>query len=236
MKVEIWSDVVCPWCHVGKRRLEEALSRFPHRDEVEVEWKSFELDPGAQAASHDESPDHATRLARKYGTTPAAAQQMIDRITATGAEVGLDIHFERAVQANTFAAHQVIHLGAAHGVQHAVKERLLLAYFTQGEDLNDTDTLARLGAEAGLDPDEVRAALADQRYSAAVRSDGAEARMLGISGVPFFVVDRTYGVSGAQPPEHLLAMLEQAWAAGHPLTMVGTTATADACGPEGCRV
>ncbi|MCW2611461.1 MAG: oxidoreductase [Cryptosporangiaceae bacterium] len=239
MRVEIWSDVVCPWCYIGKRRFEAALDQFPQRDQLEIEWKSFELDPGAESATTPaEAGDsgYAERLASKYGTTPRAAQQMLDQMTETAATVGLDFHFERAVHANTFDAHQVIHLGLERGVQNAVKERLLRAYFTEGALVGDRETLARLGAEAGLDADEVRTALDEQRYAAAVRADEADAARLGISGVPFFVVDRKYGVNGAQPAEQILELLQRAWSEAHPLTVIGTGDTGQACGPDGCPV
>lgn len=244
MKVEIWSDVVCPWCHVGKRRFEAALDRFDHRDQLEVQWKSFELDPGARSQGPDgsgsEDGDYADRLARKYGTSRDGAQQMIDSMTQAAAAVGLDFRFDKAVRANTFAAHQVIHLAGERGVQDAVKERLLLAYFTEGEPVGDPDALARLGAQAGLDTDEVRLALDEQRYAAAVREDEAEASRLGISAVPFFVVDRKYGIAGAQPPEAILEVLQQAWQQAHPLTVVGAgsgeSGPEAACGPDGCAV
>jgi predicted DsbA family dithiol-disulfide isomerase len=238
VKVEIWSDVVCPWCYVGKRRFEAALSRFGHREEVEVEWRSFELDPGARSASSGEAgPDYADRLAKKYSTTRTGAQNMIDSMVQAGATDGLDLRFDLAVRANTFDAHQVIHLAAVHGLQDQVKERLLLAYFTQGEPVGDRATLVRLAAETGLDPAEVDAALEGQEYADAVRADEAEAASLGISGVPFFVVDRKYGVSGAQPADALLQVLERAWAESRPtLTMVGAETAADACGPDGCAI
>ena len=152
------------------------------------------------------------RLAEKYGTDLAAAQQMIDTMTAQAAAEGLDFRFDRAVRANTFDAHQVIHLAGLRGVQDAVKERLLRAYFTEGEAVGDRDTLVRLAAEAGLDAEEVRAVLDERRYASDVRSDEAEAAAIGIRGVPFFVVDRKYGVSGAQPADVLLQVLQQAWA------------------------
>ncbi|MDQ1677794.1 MAG: hypothetical protein QOC93_2938 [Actinomycetota bacterium] len=239
MRVEIWSDVVCPWCYIGKRRFEAALDQFPQRDQLVIEWKSFELDPGAESATTPaEAGDsgYAERLASKYGTTARAAQQMLDQMTETAATVGLDFHFERAVHANTFDAHQVIHLGLERGVQNAVKERLLRAYFTEGALVGDRETLARLGAEAGLDADEVRTALDEQRYAAAVRADEADAARLGISGVPFFVVDRKYGVNGAQPAEQILELLQRAWSEAHPLTVIGTGDTGQACGPDGCPV
>jgi predicted DsbA family dithiol-disulfide isomerase len=211
MKVEIWSDLVCPWCYIGKRRFEAALARFDHRDEVSLEWKSFELDPGRPAGG---SSTLAELLAGKYGHSLAQAQQMLDSTTATAAADGLAYHFDRAIPANTFNAHQVIHLAAARGLQAEAEERLLAGYFTEGADVDDVETLAALGAEIGLDGDEVRAALAEQRYADAVRADEAEASGLGISAVPFFVFDRTYGVSGAQSPDAILEVLRQAWSEG----------------------
>ncbi len=237
MRVEIWSDVVCPWCHIGKRRLEAALAEFAHRDHVEVQWRSFELDPSAASATGGGQvgeADYADRLAAKYGTSRAGAQQMIDAMTATATVEGLEFRFDRAVKANTFDAHQVIHLAAERGVQDAVKERLLRAYFTEGEAVGDRAVLARLAGDAGLDSDEVRGVLTQQRYADAVRADEAEASALGISGVPFFVVDRTYGLSGAQPSEQILAVLQRSWSGSHPLTLVAANDSAAACGPDGC--
>ena len=235
MKVEIWSDIACPWCYVGKRRFEAALAQFPHRDQVEVRWRSFELDPGAVSAATAEESAYVDRLARKYGMSLPQSQQMLDSMTATASVAGLDFHFERAVAANTFDAHQVIHLAAEHGLQDAMKERLLRAHFTEGLPVGDRDTLVRLAAEVGVDAGETTRALESQAHAAAVRADEEEAGSLGISGVPFFVVDRTYGVSGAQPAEQLLSVLERAWAESHPLTMVGG-ADDTACGPDGCAV
>jgi predicted DsbA family dithiol-disulfide isomerase len=239
VKVEIWSDVVCPWCYIGKRRFEAALGEFAHRDDVEVEWKAFELDPAAASAAAHEG-DYAGRLARKYGMDVAQAQQMLDSMTEAAAAEGLDFHFERAVRANTVDAHQVIHLAGLRGVQDAVKERLLRGYFTEGEVVADRETLVRLGVEAGLDAAEVRSALEEQTYLPNVRHDEQEAAAFGISGVPFFVIDRKYGVSGAQPPAALLQVLEQAWAESHPiatlLTVGGDGSGGDACGPDGCPV
>lgn len=212
MNVEIWSDVVCPWCYIGKRRFEAALERFEDRDGVTVQWRSFELDPGRPATTDATLVD---LLASKYGRTRAEAQQMLDSTTATAAADGLTYHFDKAIPANTFNAHQVIHLAAAHGLQGSAEERLLAAYFTEGANVDDAETLAALGAEIGLDRDEVRSALAEQRYAEAVRSDEAEAVALGISAVPFFVFDRKYGVSGAQPADALLDVLHRAWSDGH---------------------
>jgi predicted DsbA family dithiol-disulfide isomerase len=237
MKVEIWSDVVCPWCYIGKRRFEAALAQFPHRDQVEVEWKAFELDPTATSAAAEEPAgerEYATRLAAKYGTDVDSAQQMIDTMTAQAAAEGLVFRFDRAVRANTVDAHQVIHLAGLRGVQDAVKERLLKGYFTEGEAVGDCDTLVRLAVQAGLDADEVRAALDEGRYVRAVRADEREAQAIGIHGVPFFVVDRRYGVSGAQPADVLRQVLDKAWGERSPLIMADSGA--DACGPDGCAV
>jgi predicted DsbA family dithiol-disulfide isomerase len=227
MKVEIWSDVVCPWCYIGKRRFEQALARFPHP--VEVEWKSFELDPHAVAAT---AGSYAERLAAKYGRTVPQAQQMLDDMTETAAAEGLDFHFDKAQAGSTFDAHRLLHLARERGVQDAVKERLVRAYFTEGVAVHDHEALVEVVAEAGLDAAEARAVLAGDRYAAEVRHDVAEAGELGISGVPFFVIDRRYGVSGAQSPDALLAALQQAWQSQSPLTLVqgdGVACEGDAC-------
>jgi predicted DsbA family dithiol-disulfide isomerase len=238
VKVEIWSDVVCPWCYIGKRRFESALDHFAHRDDVEVVWRSFELDPSAPATG---KPGGSTeRLATKYGTTVEAARQMQQRVTDAAAGEGLDFNIDVAVPANTVDAHRVIHLAEREGLQAEMKERLLKAHFVDGEAVGETDTLVRLATEVGLDADAVGSLLDTDDLTDAVRADEAEARALGISGVPFFVIDRRYGVSGAQPSEHLLQALETAWADSHPLAMVNagaaTDANADVCGPDGCAI
>ena len=218
VKVEIWSDVVCLWCYLGKRRFEDALSRFPHAAQVQVEWRAFELDPSASSSPADEAQrgGHDARLAAKLGTSVERAHEMNAAVTATAAGEGLDYRFDLVLPANTLDAHQVVHLAGERGVQDAVAERLMRAYFTEGEALGDREALVRLGAEAGLDADEVRAVLAEGRFVDAVRADEAEAAALGARGVPFFVVDRRYGVSGAQPAEQLLAVLERAWSEAQP--------------------
>lgn len=212
MRVDIWSDVVCPWCSIGRARFARALEAFEHRDEVEVVWRSFELDPSAPPSGEAAGPGgYAARLAAKYGTSVAEAEARIERITDVGAAEGLDLRFDRMRRGNTFDAHRVLHLAADRGVQEAVKERLDRATFSEGLPVSDHEALAAVAAEAGLDADEVRLVLASDRYADAVRADEAEARSLGIRGVPFFVVDGRYGVSGAQPQDVLLDVLEQAW-------------------------
>jgi len=233
VKVEIWSDVVCPWCYVGKRRFEAALARFEHRDQVEVVWRAFELDPSAPAARDG---DYVERLAAKYRVSGAEAQAMIDRMVDAGARDGLDMRFDRARPGNTFPAHRLLHLGLDRGVQDELKERLLAATFTEGAAIGDVDVLAGLAAEVGLDPAEVRAVLDGDAYAADVRADERQAAALGITAVPFFVVDGTYGVPGAQPPDVLLGVLEQAWAESHPLSLVATGGDAAGCTGDACDV
>ncbi|MGO8873178.1 MAG: DsbA family oxidoreductase [Acidimicrobiales bacterium] len=223
MKVEIWSDVVCPWCYVGKRQFEEALARFGHADEVDVEWRSFELDPTSPARV-GMSMDRI--LERKYGMTPEQARKANQRMTMLAAGVGLEYHLDRVQPGNTFDAHRLIHLAAGHGLGDAMKERLLAAYFTEGRSVGDRASLIDLAAEVGLDPVEVAAVLAADDFAGAVREDEARAVALGVSGVPFFVIDSALGVPGAQPPEVLLGALERAWSASHP-------STADDPGPAG---
>ncbi|MFA9430646.1 DsbA family oxidoreductase [Egicoccus sp. AB-alg2] len=224
MQVEVWSDVACPWCAVGKRRLEAALARFEHRDEVDVRWRSFELDPAAPPVRDG---DYARRLADKYGSSLDAARAMIDRMTATAAADGWRFRFDRIRPGNTFDAHRLLHLAAERGVQDAVKEALLSAYLEDGVAIGDHDALAAVAAAAGLEPGEVGDVLAGDRYAAEVRADEQQAHAFGITGVPFFVLDRRYGVSGAQPADVLLQALRQAWSERTPLAMVGVDAPRD---------
>jgi predicted DsbA family dithiol-disulfide isomerase len=232
MKIEIWSDVVCPWCYIGKRRFESALARFEHRDQVEIVWRSFELDPNAprqQEGPQDEM------LAKKYGVSLSQARGMIERVTTLAAQEGLDYHLDGAQRGNTFDAHRLLHLAAAHGRQGELKERLLRAYFTEARPISDAETLVALGAEGGLPADEVHTMLSSDSYAAAVRADQRRAAAFGIQGVPFFVIDEQFGVSGAQESDVLLAALEQAWAKSHPLTLIGADgAEVDLCVDESC--
>jgi predicted DsbA family dithiol-disulfide isomerase len=227
--VEIWSDIACPWCYVGKRRFEAALAAFEHRDDVTVTWRSFELDPSAPA---DRGVDAATHLADKYGTSREQAVAMNEKMTSTAAGEGLDFHFERVRGGNMFDAHRLVHLAKAHGLHDAMKERLMRAYLTEGELMSDHAVLQRLAAEVGLPEDEVRDLLATDRFADAVRDDERTASALGIHAVPFFVVDRRVGASGAQPPEVLGELLRRAWADSQPAIPV--VAAGDTCGVDGC--
>ncbi len=210
MKVEIWSDVACPWCYIGKRRFDVALARFEHHEAVDVRWRSFELDPSAPAVRYE---PYLDRLAAKYRMTLPEADAMIDRMIEAGAQNGVVLRFDKAKPGNTFDAHRLLHLAAEHGVQHDLKERLLKATFTRGAEIADVDVLVALAVEAGLDAGEARRVLEGDAFAAEVRADERRAAELDIRSVPYFVVNGTFGVSGAQPPDMLLQVLEEAWAA-----------------------
>jgi len=236
LKVEIWSDVVCPWCYIGKRRFEAALARFAHRDDVDVVWRSFELDPSAPALR---DVDNAERLAAKYGMSRQQAVETQNRLTQTAAAEGLTFRFDVSKSGNTFNAHRLLHLASERGLQDELKERLMRAYFSEAEPIGDNDALVRLAAEVGIPSAEARAVLSSDTYSADVRAEEREASELGINGVPFFVIDRRYGVSGAQSPDVLLQALDQAWADAHPslvLTPVGVAASDAACTDDTCAL
>ena len=232
MKVEIWSDIACPWCYVGKRRFERALEQFEHRDELEIVWRSFELDP---AAPRQHAEPQAELLARKYGMPLAQAEAMNARMTAEAAKEGLAFRMERVRVGNTFDAHRLIHLAATAGRREAMVERLFAAYLGEGEALGDVETLVRLAGGAGLDEAAAREALLGGAFADAVRADEARARAFGISGVPFFAIDERYGVSGAQPPEAILAALEQAWTESRQL-LVPLAAPGAGCDDGSCAV
>ncbi len=228
MNVEIWSDIACPWCYVGKRRFEAALAAFEHREHVHVTWRSFELD---RHAPHERPEGGARHLADKYGTSLEQAHAMQENMTRVAAGEGLDFRFDRLRPGTTFDGHRVLHLARPHGLQDALKERLLRAYLTEGQLIGDHAVLERLAIEVGLPPDEVREVLVTDQYAGAVRDDERTASSLGISGVPFFVVDRAYGASGAKPAALLTELLRKAWGERSPLAVVAEGAT---CGPDGC--
>lgn len=234
MKVDIWSDVVCPWCYIGKRRFEAALARFPHRSEIELTWRSFELDPSAPP-----SPEHPGRyvehLAGKYGVTTDRAQMMIDRVVSVAAEEGLDYRFDIARRGNTFDAHRLLHLALRKGVQDQLKERLDHATFTEGLPVSDHQALTEVATEVGLDEIEVKEVLSSDMYADDVRADEAQARNYGISAVPFFVIDSKYGIAGAQDAEVIAATLERAWGERSPLSVVGD-GTGDGCADDSCEI
>ncbi|MGW5239523.1 DsbA family oxidoreductase [Monashia sp. NPDC004114] len=237
MKVEIWSDIACPWCYIGKRRFESALAQFAHRDDVEVHWRSYQLDPTL--------PDHhdgteLDYLVDRKGMSRGQVRQMFDQVTAIAADEGLAYDFDSVVVANSFPGHELLHLAKAHALGDAVKEALLSAHFEHGEDIGDREVLVRIGTEAGLDPEEIVHALSEHSYRGAVVADIQAAQQIGIRGVPFFVLDDTYGISGAQPAELFGQALDQVWRETHPLVMLdasaGSAAGDAACGPDGCAI
>jgi predicted DsbA family dithiol-disulfide isomerase len=231
MKVEIWSDVVCPFCYIGKRKFENALAQFGPRGEVQVEWKSFQLTPDFVPTPGESI---HTSLAKKKGVPEAEGRRMNDYMTQAAKEVGLDYQFDKAIPANTFLAHQLIHFAAHNGQQGAMKERLFAAYYLEGQNLNDVDTLVKLAAEIGLDADAARQALAAGTYANEVRRDEYEAQQIGVRGVPFFVFDDKYAVSGAQPSEVFAEVLDKVWEEAHPKTQPVLLTDGPTCGPDGC--
>jgi len=245
LTVEVWSDVVCPWCYIGKRRLEAAAGQSGVQ--VRVVWRSFQLDPSApRAGEPGHGGDVASYLGQKYGGGREAGLAMNARVSEVAAGDGLDFHLDKAVRGSTADAHRLIHLAStleadgATGLQDRVKERLLRAYFTEGHDVSDPDVLRTLAAEAGLPAQQVDDVLTSSAFARDVVADQAQAQAYGATGVPFTVVDGRYGVSGAQPVEVFAEALRRAAADRVPtLTTVGDTtvdSAGEACGPDGCAV
>jgi predicted DsbA family dithiol-disulfide isomerase len=208
MQVEIWSDVVCPWCYLGKKRFEQALADFEHRDQVQVVYRSFELDP---TAPHGVTTPTVERLAEKYGMSPSEADQAQRQMEERAAADGVTFRMAGLRSGNTRDAHRLLQLAKEAGLQGQLMERLQRAYFTDQESIFDHATLTRLATEAGLDPGDVAAVLASDRYTDHVETDERMAEALGATGVPLFVIDRKYGISGAQPPETIASVLKQVW-------------------------
>jgi len=231
VQIEVFSDVVCPWCYIGKRRLEEALSTFDHADQVSVTYRSFQLDPTSPTTS--ELPLEQM-LADKYGRSLAQARQMNDRVAGIAATVGLDFQLQKAHPANTFRAHRLLHFAATKGVGSELTERFMRGYFTDGVRIGDRDELLRLAVEAGLDENEAAAVLDSDAFDAEVRADIALAQAFGATGVPFFVFDRKYAVSGAQETALFTEVLDKAWADAQPLTVVGGAGVV--CEDDSCAV
>src|SRR3954453_20009682 len=241
MQVEVWSDVVCPWCYIGKRRLESALEQLPHRDQVEVVWRSFQLDPSVpEGETHPTLP----ALAAKYGASVDDMRANMSRVEELAAAEGLDYHLADGISGNTLLAHELLPLAAENGKRNELKERLLHAYFEEGRSVFDVESLVPFAVEVGLDEAEAPETPAARRFLSAVRQDGATAQALGATGVPFFVVDRKYGAAGAQPAELLLQILERAGAEANPQVIelarssngTSTVPAADGCTDGSCAV
>jgi predicted DsbA family dithiol-disulfide isomerase len=229
MRIEIWSDVVCPWCYIGKRRLEAALAEFPHADDVELVWRSFQLDPSAPDTPVETVAEH---LGRKYGGGADGGRQMIDRVEAVAAEEGMIWRHHESLRVGTVDAHRLLH--AAGDLRGELKEALLRAYFVEAQNVADHETLTRIATGVGLDEVAVKEVLATDRYADEVEADLRQAVAYGATGVPFFVIDQKYGISGAQPVDTFRQVLDRAWSDAHPaIEVVGG---ADACGPDGCAI
>ncbi|MBP6313211.1 MAG: DsbA family oxidoreductase [Flavobacteriales bacterium] len=208
MKVEIWSDVVCPFCYIGKREFEKALLQFEHRAEVEIIWKSFELDPNAPVNNDKDLYD---LLSAKYGRSREETLTNVRSVVERADSVGLAFEMDRAIATNSFDAHRLLQYAKSIGKGDAMKERLLKAYFMEGAHIGDHEQLLDLALEIGIDRETVMDLLASAAFTEEVRNDETEAQQLGIRGVPFFVVDRRYGISGAQSNEHFAEVLNKAW-------------------------
>lgn len=208
MKVEIWSDIMCPFCYMGKRKFENALQQFAHKNEIEIKWRSFQLDP--QLRNENGTNIHQY-LAERKNLSVEKARNMNAQVTVIAKEVGLNFEMDKAVPANTFDAHRLTHLAGDHNLQDAAEERIFSAYFTEGKDIADSETLIQLGNEIGLSKDAVKRMLDSDVYANEVRADESEAQQLNIRGVPFFVIDRKYAVSGAQSSEVFLQALQTGW-------------------------
>jgi predicted DsbA family dithiol-disulfide isomerase len=225
MKVDIWSDIRCPFCYIGKRKFETALAKFPQKDKVEVEWHSYELDPGLKTQSRTLVYDY---LAKRKGISRESSIQLHRQLTETASDVGLTYNFDTTVVANSFDAHRLIQLAKINGLGDAAEERLFKAYYTEGKDISDHLTLIILGDEIGLNGKLVKQMLDGDDLADEVRYDQHQAKELGIQGVPFFVINERYGVSGAQQPEVFLETLEKAWQEYEKEKPEVATATTDA--------
>ncbi|MCW5922151.1 MAG: DsbA family oxidoreductase [Saprospiraceae bacterium] len=209
MKVEIWSDVMCPFCYIGKRKFEEALSQFPHREKVEVVWKSFQLDPDLVT---DTTKSVRQSLAESKGWSLEKTDEAMSYVVDMAKTVGLTYQFDKAVVANSFDAHRFSHLAKKHGLQDKAEERLFAAYFLEGKNTADHQTLIQIGTEIGLDSSEVKLALANNEYADEVNKDIDDAHQIGVTGVPFFLFNRKYAVTGARDSKVYLNALEKIFA------------------------
>ena len=224
MRVDIWSDVMCPFCYIGKRKFEAALADFAHKDDVEVVWHSFQLSPDLTKEPRESVFSY---LSRTKGMPESQARQMTEHVAGMAREVGLDFQFDKTVNVNSFDAHRLSHLAAQHGAQDAVEEQLFKAYFVDGLNIADPKTLLKIGTEAGLSTKEIEEMLASDAYTEAVQADIQMASRIGVRGVPFFVLDNKYAVSGAQPAQTFLAALTQAYDEHAPALVV--SADSEAC-------
>jgi predicted DsbA family dithiol-disulfide isomerase len=234
MKIEVWSDIACPWCYIGKHRLDAALSSFEHADEVEVIWRSYQLDPDAPRVS-DLNLNDISSIKHGFPLEQAVARN--DQLRQMGAKEGLTYRFDIARYGNSFDAHRLIHLARKYGLQSAVEDRLFAAYFGEGKALGDHETLLALAVEAGLPEAEVRDVLASDAFADQVRADTEEARRLNVRGVPFLVIDEKYGLPGAQQVKVIGDALRQVWTEAHPIRTLAIAADSDGyCEGDECKL
>ena len=233
MKVEIWSDYQCPFCYIGKRRFEKALQQFTHGNQVEVEFKSFELDPNAE---RDVKMSQTEMLMKKYNMSAEQVKASNDNLAEQAEAEGLDFHLDKTVLTNTFDAHRLMQYATSKGKGKEMNERLFFAHFTESKHLGDREMLVTLAEEVGLDKKETAEMLESNLYTAEVRTDEQEGSLLGVKGVPFFVLDRKYGVSGAQPTEVFLETLKKVWTEANPLQMVNDSSNDSTCSDGSCTI
>lgn len=235
LQVEIWSDVICPFCYIGKRKFEKALEQFPYRDNINVIWKSFQLDPFAVTDPTLNTMEH---LSRKKGWSAKQTNDSTAYITGMAKQAGLDYHFEKAIVANSFNAHRLSHLAKKYGKQNELEEKLFAAYFTEGKNTDDYDTLLQMGISVGLDEKEVSEVLKTDAYSDEVKHDIAHANQIDVRGVPYFLIDDKYAISGAQDEAIFLQTLNKAYSEHKEPDIIEVLLTDNysVCGPEGCEV
>lgn len=238
LKVEIWSDIMCPFCYIGKRHFEAALDKFNNKENIEIEWKSFQLDPSIPELTGEPKSVYQY-LAERKGISYEQSERLHQNVVAMAKAVGLEYNFDKAIVANSFNAHRMIQLSKTKGLGDKAEERLFLAYFTQGKNFGDPQTLIELGKDIGLTEHEVKEALTNDEYAFKVKQDIQEAANIGINGVPFFVFNRRYGISGAQPVEVFTETFEKAfeeWKKDHPEIKLSTS-SGPVCDPEeGCSI
>lgn len=229
MKVEIWSDIVCPFCYIGKRKFEKAVEDFEAKDKVEIVWRSFQLDPDMQYMPGQSVHEY---LGKRKGVSTEQGRQMNDAMTKMAAEVGLEYHFDKAIINNTLDAHRLLHMAKTKGLQNEMKERLFRAYYTEGKNIGDKETLVELGAEVGMEAGETREMLRAETYKKEVLQDQQAAVQVGARGVPFFVFNDKYAVSGAQPTEVFAQVLNKVWQEEKPVA-VGEAKSSGFCTTDG---
>jgi predicted DsbA family dithiol-disulfide isomerase len=230
MKVDIWSDVRCPFCYIGKRKFDAGLEKFSHKDQVEVSWHSFELDPSMKTETDMDANNY---LAERKGISPEQARQMHQHAARMAAEAGLQFNFDRSVMANSFNAHRLIQLAKTKGVGDEAEEQLFKAHFTDGKNIDDFETLVQIGVAARLDPQDLRNTLSSSAFSDEVRQDELDAQTIGIRGVPFFVFNNQYAVSGAQGSETFLHTLEKSFASFEKENKKLIITEGESCSPDG---